>query len=208
LEPSKPRVLFGTNGVSRKAADPSAASHYITYTRLKVSGHLSREFKRVPVTGDAWFDHEFSSSQLGEGQVGWDWASIQLKDGREIMAYRMRRRDGSTDPFSTLAWINRSGQLRHYDAREFQWETLAQWKSPVTHAAYPTQVRIRAQDPATGMARAFVLKPRVANQELRGDIGGIAYWEGSCRVENEAGEEIGNAYLELTGYDGNLRGRF
>ena len=51
-------------------------------------------------------DHEFSSSQLGAGQVGWDWLSLQLFDGRELMAYRMRRNDGSTDPFSTVAWID------------------------------------------------------------------------------------------------------
>jgi predicted secreted hydrolase len=208
LEPAKPRVLFGTNGVSRKAADPSAASHYITYPRLRVQGELTLDAKRVPVTGHAWFDHEFSSSQLGEGQVGWDWASIQLKDGREIMAYRMRRSDGSTDPFSTLAWVDRSGKVLHYDARDFQWEPLAHWKSPASGASYPTRVRIRALDPETQRPTSWVLNPRVANQELRGDIGGIAYWEGSCRVENESGEEIGTAYLELTGYDGNLRGRF
>ncbi len=46
-------------------------------------------------------DHEFSSSQLGAGQVGWDWLSLQLFDGRELMAYRLRFQDGSTDPFST-----------------------------------------------------------------------------------------------------------
>lgn len=208
LEPAKPRVLFGTNGVSRKATDPAAASHYITYTRLHVHGQMTLESKTVPVTGLAWFDHEFSSSQLGEGQVGWDWASIQLKDGREIMAYRMRRSDGSTDPFSTLAWIDRSGKVHHHDAREFQWESLAQWKSPVTGASYPNRVRIRTIDPETQRPWSLVLNPRVANQELRGDVGGISYWEGACRVEDEAGVEIGRAYLELTGYDGNLRGRF
>lgn len=208
LAPAKPRVLFGTNGVSRKAADPAAASHYITYTRLDVRGQLTLDSKVLPVTGQAWFDHEFSSSQLGEGQVGWDWASIQLKDGREIMAYRMRRSDGSTDPYSTLAWIDQSGNVLHYDARDFQWETLARWKSPVSGASYPTRVRLRLMDPKTQRPWSLVLNPRVANQELRGDVGGIAYWEGACRVEDDSGAEIGNAYLELTGYDGNLRGRF
>jgi predicted secreted hydrolase len=208
LEPVKPRVLFGTNGVSRKAAELSAASHYITYPRLRATGQLTLDSKQSPVQGEAWFDHEFSSSQLGEGQVGWDWASIQLADGREIMAYRMRRSDGSTDPFSTLAWIDRKGTVRHLDARQFEWEPLAQWKSPATGASYPNRVRIRTVDPETQKPWSAILSPRVANQELRGDIGGIAYWEGACRVENEAGAEIGNAYLELTGYDHNLRGRF
>ena len=57
-------------------------------------------------------DHEISSSQLDDDQAGWDWASLQLNDGREIMAYRLRKKDGRTDPFSTLAWVDAQG-ARH-----------------------------------------------------------------------------------------------
>ena len=68
-------------------------------------------------------DHEISSSQLDHDQVGWDWASLQLDDGREIMAYRMRKRDGSTDPFSTLAWVDAQGQVTHLSPADFAWST-------------------------------------------------------------------------------------
>ena len=37
---------------------------------------------------------------------------------------------------------------------------------------------------------------------MTGGLGGVAYWEGACDVLDEAGGEVGRAYLELTGYTG------
>ncbi|MBN8248438.1 MAG: carotenoid 1,2-hydratase [Verrucomicrobia bacterium] len=207
LTPAKPLVVFGTNGVSRKAAEPSAASHYLTFTRLQVSGTLSRGGQTHPVSGTAWMDHEFSSSQLGAGQVGWDWAGVQLDDGREIMAYTMRRTDGAVDPFSTLAWVDREGGVRHFGADSFQWEPEGRWRSPATGAEYPARVRLTAADPVTGRLVTLQLVPIHAAQELAGGLGGIAYWEGACRVLDATGREIGSAFLEMTGYAASMAGR-
>jgi len=207
LIPAKPLVVFGTNGVSRKASEPSAASHYLTFSRLQVAGTLTRGEQAVPVRGEAWMDHEFSSSQLGAGQVGWDWAGIQLEDGREIMAYRMRRADGDVDPFSTLAWVDREGGVRHFGPDSFRWEPEGRWRSPATGAEYPARVRVRVDDPATGRPLVVQLVPIQAAQELTGGLGGIAYWEGACRVLDVQGREIGRAFLEMTGYAASMAGR-
>ena len=51
----------------------------------------------MEVKGEAWMDHEISSSQLGEGLAGWDWTYMQLNDGTEVKAYRLRKEDGSSD---------------------------------------------------------------------------------------------------------------
>ncbi|MBL9174599.1 MAG: hypothetical protein JNL10_13765 [Verrucomicrobiales bacterium] len=208
LVPRKPLVVFGTNGVSRKAAEPWAASHYLTFPRLEVSGTLEISGKPRAVRGEAWMDHEFSSSQLGAGQVGWDWAGIQLEDGREIMAYRMRREDGSADPFSTVAWVDAQGSVRHLGPDQFQWKADGTWRSPATGALYPARVRLDVHDPHTGNPVTLVLEPVVASQELTGGLGGIAYWEGACRVLNAEGRDLGRAFLEMTGYAGSLSGRF
>lgn len=207
LRAVKPPVVFGKDGVSRKGVDPTAASRYITFTRLEVEGSLAIDGVERAVTGRAWFDHEISSSQLGDDQVGWDWASLQLEDGREVMAYVVRRRDGTHDPFSTLAWIDREARVTHVPAEGFRWEASAFRTSPRTGAAYPALVTIRAPDPATGAEAVFQLVPFVADQELPGSVGGIPYWEGACRVLDAAGREVGSAYLELTGYAGDLSGR-
>ena len=203
-----PLVIFGTNGVSRKAADPGAASHYLTFPRLAVAGALTLGDTNLPVTGEAWMDHEFSSSQLGAGQVGWDWLSLQLFDGREVMAYRMRRRDGSTDPFSTVAWIDAQGGVRQVGPAEFKWTILDHWHSPKSGADYPSRVRLEAVNPATEKTEIFIVQPFVADHELTGQVGGVGYWEGASRVLDANRKEIGRAYMELTGYSHSLKGRF
>ena len=207
LEPVKPLVVFGTNGVSRKAVEPTAASHYLTFSRLRVSGDLVLDGRSRSIQGEAWMDHEFSSSQLGRDQVGWDWASLQLRDGREVMAYRMRRSDGTTDPFSTLAWVGQEGGVTQVGADRFVWETLGAWRSPSTGAVYPASVVLTADDPVEGRRRRFRIEPLVEAQELTGALGGIPYWEGACRVLDETGQEVGQAFLEMTGYAAPLQGR-
>lgn len=208
LLPTQPLVVFGTNGVSRKAADPTAASHYLTFPRLAVSGTVTVDDTNVPVMGEAWMDHEFSSSQLGTGQVGWDWLSLQLFDGRELMAYRMRRTDGSTDPFSTVAWVDPQSHVRQVGPDEFHWTALQHWHSPHTGADYPSLVRLEAMNPFTGKPETFIVQPTAADQELVGQAGGVAYWEGACRVLDEHQKQIGRAYMELTGYAKSLNGKF
>ncbi len=208
LKPLKPLVVFGTNSVSRKGADSYAASHYLTFTRLQTTGSLTLEGKTFQVSGLSWMDHEMSSGQLSTHQVGWDWCCIQLKDGREIMVYLMRRDDGSLDPFSTLAWIDRDGTVRHFGGNSFQLQTKSRWKSSQTGADYPIERVLVAPNPEGGPPFEFVLRPLARAQELTGKLGGVAYWEGGCRVENARGEEIGQAFLELTGYAGDLQKSF
>jgi predicted secreted hydrolase len=162
----------------------------------------------LAVTGEAWMDHEFSSSQLGAGQVGWDWLSLQLFDGRELMAYRMRRRDGSTDSFSTVAWIDGQSTVRQTGPEKFKWTTLQHWRSRQSGADYPALVRLEAVNPSTGRPETFIVQPFVAAQELTAKVGGVGYWEGACRVLDENQKEIGRAYLELTGYAASLKGKF
>ena len=203
LMPLKPLVVFGKNSVSQKAADPSAASYYLTFPRLEVMGQVVDSNVTNEVKGQAWMDHEISSSQLGANQAGWDWCCLQFTNNREIMAYRMRRQDGSQDDYSTLAWVNESGKVTQFASSSFHLETVHAWRSPQTGAVYPVEMRLVTVDEVTGRSVTFLLEPLVEDQELSGE-GKLAYWEGACRVRDEEGGEIGSAYLELTGYSGNL----
>jgi len=197
LEPEKPLVIFGEDGVSRKGAEATAASYYLTFPRLKTAGTLTLGEETMNVNGQSWMDHEISSSQLGAGQVGWDWVSVQLNDGREIMFYRLRGSDGSSDAASTLTWIAADGRLTK---RDFGWEVLDTWKSAETGGVYPSRVRLTTSDPVSGKGVAFTLEPLAKAQELTGNLGGIPYWEGACRVLADDGREVGRAFMELTGY--------
>ena len=67
---------------------------------------------RLEVSGDAWMDREWSTSALGAGVEGWDWFTVQLEDGRDLMMYRLRRRDGTADPFSAGTLVAADGAGR------------------------------------------------------------------------------------------------
>ncbi len=200
--PPRP-VIFGEDGVSRKGADITASSHYLTFPRLSSSGTLKLANEApMPVSGTTWMDHEFSSNQLGEGQVGWDWAGIQLRDGRSLMAYRMRKSDGSQDPFSIMYDVDKSGRITRRTS-EFKVLEQGAWTSPASHTRYPQPLTFEA------WGERFKLVPILKDQELRtARSTGITYWEGACRVLDASGKEIGDAYLEQTGYAHSLKGRF
>jgi len=198
LVPKKPLVRFGAGGYSRKGAAPTAASYYLTFPRVAANGTLTLDGHELRVAGEVWMDHEYSSSQLDQNQVGWDWLSAQLADGRELMFYRLRTTDGGADAASTLTWVDRDGRAT---TAPFRWEPLTTWKSPHTGAVYPQRVRLTTTDPATGAEAVFLVDPLHPDQELGGSLGGVTYWEGACRVRSPAGVELGSAYLELTGYD-------
>lgn len=202
LDPLQPKVFFGKDGLSRKGADRSACSWYITFPRLGVEGSVEIDGKTVPVTGEAWMDHEISSSQLDREQVGWDWLSVRFKDGEEMMVYILRDTNGQPDPYSTLAWIDVNGNLSQVGPDQFTWSAEGSWESPETGAVYPIDVRLRGTRP-DGRPFDLEVRPLMRKQELVGSIGGVSYWEGACDIY-EDGEAVGEAYMELTGYSESL----
>lgn len=203
FSPLKPLVVFGEDGVSRKGDSPTAASWYLTFPRMKATGALRLKDRMLAVEGEVWMDHEISSSQLTGDQAGWDWAGIQFNDGREIMVYRLRRKDGETDPASALSWVDAEGKKTHVDASGFRWEPSGKWRSPRSGAEYPLPVRLSTKDPVTGKEETWVLQPLANDQELDGSITKVPYWEGACQVLKD-GVAVGSAYVELTGYAGSL----
>jgi predicted secreted hydrolase len=196
----KPPVLQGEKGLSQKAAAPGNASNYYSYTRLETRGSIGLGGDRFEVAGTSWFDHEFSTSSLAGDQVGWDWFSIQLGNGEELMLYRMRRKDGSADPFSNGTLVGKDGAQTHLGPDDFRIMPKGTWKSPKTGAIYPSGWEI-------GLPRletVLQVVPQLKDQELTLEqIGKLSYWEGSCRIEGmRKGVPVsGWGYTELTGYD-------
>ena len=206
FKPTKPLVSFGDRGLSRKGADPASVSWYWSYTRLQAKGTLFQNGEEIAVEGIAWMDHEISSSQLGEDLAGWDWTCMQLDDGTELKAYRLRKKDGGSDPWSAVYWIDQEGNTERVYADSFTWKTLDTWTSPKTELQYPTSVEVSVKHPTNGQ-QVYQLRPLLDAQEFTGNRSDNAYWEGACEVLNEDGKRIGMAYLELAGYGGGLGAR-
>lgn len=202
LRSEKAPVIQGENGVSQKAPGPGHASHYISLTRLVTNGSIALNGKTFQVTGLAWMDHEFFTHQLDSEQVGWDWFSVQLADKTELMLFRIRRKDGSVDPFSAATFVDARGQSMHFRSTEFSLQpTGATWTSPATKATYPVQWKITV--PKLGLE--LETKTPLPSQELTRSSGTLtpSYWEGAVTYEGMRGgiKIQGAGYLEMTGYD-------
>jgi predicted secreted hydrolase len=203
LRPEKPLVLHGEGGVSRKGGAPGNASAYVSWTRLALAGTLVLDGAERRVRGSAWYDHEFGSSVLPEGTVGWDWFGLQLDepDGgrRELMLFVLRDAHGKPGEASAATLVERDGTAHRLARADFVLTQLGAWKSPETGATYPAGWTIAVP------SLRLELTPLVPDCELVSRTAGIAYWEGPVAV---TGSSSGRGYAELTGYAGSLAGRF
>lgn len=217
LAPTQPLMLQGAAGYSRKGPKPAQASHYYSLPQLNVSGEITRQGKAVPVSGDAWLDHEWSSTVLDSQAVGWDWAGLNLDDGSALMAFRIRDAKGAT-LWSHAALRDAQGRQRSFgsgsdeggqrnsrgsrssssstsnSSSSVKFTPLRQWRSPRTGASYPVGMAIDAA------GARWQLAPLQDDQELdsRKSTGSV-YWEGAVRVLRD-GQPVGHGYLEMTGY--------
>lgn len=209
VEPQKPIVFHGKAGLSQKGPREGQASYYFSYTDTRVKGSVKPPSSPSPISveGKGWFDHEFGSNQLTEEQVGWDWFSLHLSNGQDLMMYLLRRKDGTVEPSSSGTLVSATGQPLHLRLSDFEVEILDRWRSPRSGATYPSRWHVRV--PSSQIA--VEVKPVVPSQELQtGGSTGVIYWEGAVEGSGTAGGKpvTCEGYVELTGYASPLRGLF
>ncbi len=203
----RPPVLRGNAGLSAKGPGKEQASHYYSRPHLNVVASLGLSkalLGRVgqqgiadlateqSLTGQAWLDHEWSSSLLMEGAVGWDWLGLHLDSGESWMLFRIR--DGQGKALFTETDRRDHRGRRRAESRAARWEVIRHWQSPHSGAHYPVEIRLHLGD------ESVQIQPMMDDQEIdaRASTGGF-YWEGAVRVIRDA-KEVGRGYLELTGY--------
>jgi predicted secreted hydrolase len=186
LAPGKPVVLQGEAGLSRKSGEPGNASHYYSLTRLPLAGRVTCDGEVHDVRGEGWLDREWSTSALGPEQVGWDWFSLQLDGGVEVMWYQLRRRDGGRDPWSRGVVVGPDGAATRLEPAAIELVPDGEWTAADGGARYPARWRLRHRG-------------EPADQDLRVIV---RYWEGAVGVDGTfAGKPAtGRGYLEMTGY--------
>jgi len=195
LSAAKASIAQGDRGLSRKGPEPGNASFYYSFTRMPARGVVRLGPETLEVSGEAWMDREWSTSALGHGVEGWDWFALQLDDGRELMFYLLRHRDGAIDPFSAGTLVAADGTTRALEPGDVRVETLARWTSPRSGVRYPARWRLSVPSAELRLE----VEPRLADQELSV---GTRYWEGAVAVAGSAGDRAvaGQGYVELVGY--------
>ncbi|MFL6350269.1 MAG: lipocalin-like domain-containing protein [Bryobacteraceae bacterium] len=200
LTSEKPLVIHGENGVSQKGPKLGQASHYISFTRLRAAGRLCRNGPPVAVTGLAWMDHEFFTEQLDSTDAGWDWFAIQLQSNEELMLYRLRKKAGQPDRYSSGTYIDARGEAHFFNASQFSLSPGARWQSPNSGARYPLEWKISIPSVDLELSERTSLQ----NQELFSkDQTFPSYWEGAVTYSGHIHAQAVNGvgYLEMTGYD-------
>ncbi len=207
LKPAKPPALHGDGGYSQKSEKFDSASYYYSLSRLDTRGTIVVAGRTLPVTGLSWMDHEFFTSAMAPGLAGWDWFSLQLADGWEVMLYLLRHKDGAVDPASSGTLIDPQGNTRHLKLSDFTVKPTGAWTSPHTQTKYPAGWEITIP----GAGYRLTLIPTLPDQEIRAQAPArVTYWEGEVKIEGaKNGVPVqGLGYAELTGYAGGLGARF
>lgn len=190
---TKPPVLQGDAGYSRKGPLPQQASYYVSLVQLQVSGSVTVAGKSERVKGIAWFDHEWSTEYLAADAAGWDWLGANFDDGGALMAFRMRSKSGGV-LWASATRVRADGKIEKLQPDQVLFAPLRTWRSPRTGATWPVEMQL-----AVG-AETLHLRPWMDDQELDSARStGITYWEGAVDVMRDK-QRVGRGYLELTGY--------
>ena len=191
LEP----VLQGDRGYSQKGPETGNASYYYSIVQQQSQGSITIGDETFDVDGLTWKDHEYSTSALSPGTVGWDWFSLQLDDGSALMLYGLRKDDGTISDFSKGTYVAADGSTQAIDHTEWTIDVQKTWHSTSSQADYPAQWHIEVPK----LDLVLDGEALMADQELHF---ARTYWEGAVGFEGTVGDRPVSAkgYVEMTGY--------
>jgi predicted secreted hydrolase len=201
LTENLPPILHGDGGLSSKGPEPGNASYYYSIVQQEAVGTVKVGEETYDVTGLAWKDHEYSTSALSPGAVGWDWFSLQFDDGSALMFFQIRQADGSLEPASSGTYIYPDGTTRTLDREAWKLTVTDTWVSPENEAEYPAGWQISI--PELGLE--IEGRPLMNNQELNVST---TYWEGAVEFSGSINGQTVKArgYIEMTGYAETMSG--
>ena len=194
--PSRPPVLH--LGVGLVPLGPAGDTFYYSRTRLDVTGSITIDGEQRPITGAAWMDHQWGDN-IGQ-RVGWDWVSVQLDDGSDLMAVMVWNPSDRT-PFSGYGTlVSPDGTALTLKQDDVSITSAEIWTSPATGIEYPSGWTLTVPS----LDLRLELEPVLVDSEFAGSRYTPAdYWEGEVRVTGtRQGRSIrGRGFVELVGYD-------
>ncbi|WP_291426279.1 lipocalin-like domain-containing protein [Deinococcus sp.] len=180
--PQKPPVIHppGYSGVP----NVTGAMYYQSVTRLHLTGTVAGR----PVQGQAWLDHQWGGMAPGRG-ARWDWMSVQLSGGEDLMLYRVLSAEGQV--VQTFGSVVDQQGIAHA-ATNVVMTPGRIWSAPSGHE-YVLDWKVRADE--------FDLDVKAVhdNQELVSRSTGVTYWEGPIEVSGtwRGAPQTGGGMMEL-----------
>jgi len=196
LDPVKPAALHGPEGAGVVQMGQAGTSYYYSYTDLRGVGLLTVDGVEQTVNATAWMDHQWGSWNGHEGATKWDWFSLRLDDGNQVMLFSFRDEGDQILPQSGGTWIDPDGTTYYLQARDFNVQVLERWTSADTGATYPVKWNVAVPD----FGLQAMVEATFPEQEMVVRFTPL-YWEGSVTVTGTAN---GVGFVEMTGYGSGL----
>jgi predicted secreted hydrolase len=187
LESTQAPILQGDNGIILLKGDES--SYYYSRTRMKAIGTLQIDGFEESVTGISWFDHQWGD--FSTVNLSWDWFSLQLDDGIDLMIYQIR--DNNGNPIRYEGSYTQQGRTEILKNADFIVTPLSEWTSKKTSIIYPVSWNIKIPKKNINLN----LKSIVNQSEFDSKLTTYnIYWEGAISVD---GSHTGKGFIELNG---------
>ncbi len=189
-------VLHGGSGLVEMGPE-AGSTYYYSRTRLAVSGWIEDTGGRREVTGPGWMDHQWGD--VTRRDIGWDWSSIQLDDGSDLMVAVIWHPDGRRRLAGHGTYLEPDGDVTHYHEDDISITPLGAWVSPETGIEYPSGWRVEVAP----LGLELELTPYVEQAEFTSGFIKVSYWEGAVSVTGQRGGQsvTGWGFVELVGYD-------
>ena len=173
-------------------------SYYYSRTRLATTGTLTIGEEQRQVTGLAWMDHQWGDFSIAP--VGWDWMSLQLDDGSDLMISMVWDSKDHQPINSYGTYVPPNGQPRNISGENISLTATGSWTSAVTGTTFPVGWNLEVES----LNLSLTLTPALLDSEFQGSkYVPPAYWEGAVHVNGTRnGQTVtGNGFAELVGYD-------
>jgi len=158
---------------------------YFSLVDIRIDGTVTLGGNTLDVSGQGWFDREWSSQLLKTGQQGWDWFALHLEDGHKLMAFRLREDERN---FLSGSWIAPDGSVTSLEPDQIEL-TGRDWRAS-ENGRVPGQFRLQIPDHGVDISVS-------APPGQYWNDGLYPYWESPVTVD---GSHAGVGYMELTGY--------
>ncbi|MBU2879743.1 lipocalin-like domain-containing protein [Aliiglaciecola lipolytica] len=186
MKASGPYVLHGENGYSIKLSNHQHASMYYSQPFIDITGVIELPTAKIEVSGQGWFDHEWSAGLSDQATEGWDWFSLHLQDGRKLMLYQVRHGQLRNSWFGSL--ISSNGDKTHLTEQDIA--ASINGYSEIDGVKVPLNWSISLPQHQIDI-RVSAFKKDQYNRGM------FPYYEGAVSIE---GSHKGLGFMELTGY--------
>jgi len=208
LESRRAPLVPNGDGVISMGRGPS---YYYSLTDLSATGTVRLGSSGREVTGSAWMDRQWG---FWSPTLDWDWYSIKLDDGTQVLAYRIYE-GGAESPSSLfVSAIDALGKSGSFE-QSGDWYRVVllykgYWRSPDTGKLYSSGWELTVP----GLDLSLSITPVAAAQEtlFPADTTPVSrakpFWEGACVVSgvHDGRPVSGRAFVESTLDYGSARG--